>query len=293
MIADGLGGAAAATRMVAESAAASKLARAGHIGHLEFLSYCLVPLSVGMFPHVFQHWLTAKSARSFRLTVVAHPVFIMVVWLPCILIGLWATAKLPGSANPNAVLGMMAKTQVDSDVLLGLVAAGVLAAIMSSLDSQFMCLGTMFTTDVLDPLLGRDRLSDAQKILAARVFVLLVVGATYALSLWLGNSTQVFDLGVWCFSGFTGLFPLAVAAIYWRGATRAGAFACVIATVVAWSALFYRDILAPRPAGASDEALLFGLMPVAFILLASTVALVGVSLVTAKPDGATLRKFFP
>jgi SSS family solute:Na+ symporter len=216
----------------------------------------------------------------------------MVVWLPCILIGLWATAKLPGTANPNSVLGLMAKTQVDSDILLGLVAAGVLAAIMSSLDSQFMCLGTMFTTDVLDPLLGRDRLSDRQKIIAARVFVLLVVGASYALSLWLGNSTQVFDLGVWCFSGFTGLFPLAVAAIYWKGATRAGALACVVTTVVTWGALFYRDILTAKPAGSSDEALVFGVMPVAFILLASTAALVGVSLVTAKLDEATLRKFF-
>ena len=48
------------------------------MGHAQFLTYCFVPLSVGMFPHLFQHWLTAKSAKSFKLTVVAHPVFIMI-----------------------------------------------------------------------------------------------------------------------------------------------------------------------------------------------------------------------
>ena len=51
---------------------------------LMFLSYMLIPLSVGMFPHLFQHWLTAKSAKTFRLTLVAHPLFIMIVWVPCV-----------------------------------------------------------------------------------------------------------------------------------------------------------------------------------------------------------------
>ena len=46
---------------------------------IQFLTYMFIPLSVGMFPHLFQHWLTAKSAKSFRLTVIAHPICIMVV----------------------------------------------------------------------------------------------------------------------------------------------------------------------------------------------------------------------
>jgi solute:Na+ symporter, SSS family len=47
-----------------------------------------------MFPHVFQHWLTARSAKTFRLTVVAHPLCIIIVWLPCVLLGVWATSAL-------------------------------------------------------------------------------------------------------------------------------------------------------------------------------------------------------
>ena len=68
-----------------------------------FLTYFFVPLSVGMFPHLFQHWLTARNANTFKLAVVAHPVFIMIVWVPCVLLGVWMTSatvtpdKLPAA----------------------------------------------------------------------------------------------------------------------------------------------------------------------------------------------------
>ncbi|MEQ1843166.1 MAG: sodium:solute symporter family protein, partial [Verrucomicrobiales bacterium] len=153
MISKSLGGLKAASEAVAASEFASaRLSREGMMGKLEFLSYAFVPLSVGMFPHLFQHWLTARSAKSFKLTVVSFPVFILIVWLPCILIGIWAAAylgPLGEGQSPNSVLGRMVGQLVHSPVLTGLVGAGVLAAIMSSLDSQFMCLGTMFTNDIV------------------------------------------------------------------------------------------------------------------------------------------------
>jgi SSS family solute:Na+ symporter len=64
------------------------------ISKLLFLTYGFVPLSVGMFPHLFQHWLTARSARSFRLTLFMHPIMIMIVWLPCVMLGTWATSAM-------------------------------------------------------------------------------------------------------------------------------------------------------------------------------------------------------
>lgn len=297
MISKNLGGLKAATEAVAASEFASmRLSREGMMGKLEFLSYCFVPLSVGMFPHLFQHWLTAKSAQSFKLTVVAHPVFILIVWLPCILIGIWAAAylgPLSEGQSPNSVLGPMVGQLVHSPVLSGLVGAGVLAAIMSSLDSQFMCLGTMFTNDIVVRKFGANRFTDTQKIWIARGFILFVVGATYLLALSLMNSTQVFDLGVWCFSGFAGLFPLVVASLYWKRTTAAGAYACVLSTLLVWCVLFYRDMFAKNVSGAaSDEVLIFGLMPVAVIIAISTLSLVIVSLATKKPSDETIRKFF-
>lgn len=294
MISRNLGGLRAASEAVAASDfGAPRLAREGMMGKLQFFSYCFVPLSVGMFPHLFQHWLTAKSAKSFRLTVVAFPVFIMIVWLPCILIGVWAAGHFGAGQVPNAVLGRMIGDLVHSPVLTGLVGAGVLAAIMSSLDSQFMCVGTMFTNDIVVRLFGRDRFSDGQKIWIARGFILGVVGVTYVLALWLKDSAHVFDLGVWCFSGFAALFPIVFAAVYWKGATKAGVFASLITSVAMWSVLFYRDIVAEKTAAQKGEELLIaGMMPVMPLVLASAAVLVVVSWLTRRPSPATLAKFF-
>jgi SSS family solute:Na+ symporter len=272
-----------------------RAAREGLIGHAQFFTYCFIPLSVGMFPHLFQHWLTAKSAKSFKLTVTAFPVFIMIVWLPCILIGMWAAAEIgplgPGQ-SPNSILGRMVESLVHSSILSGLVAAGVLAAIMSSLDSQFMCLGTMFTRDIVIKKFGEDRFTDSQKVLIARGFILFIVAVTYGLSCALMDTAQIFALGVWCFSGFAGLFPLIVAALYWKRTTALGAISCIIVTTIAWCTLFYRDIIAKKPPGESDELLIAGMMPVTLIFAASAITLVVVSLLTPKPSDSTLRKFF-
>lgn len=267
-------------------------------GPVEFFTYFLIPFSVGMFPHLFQHWLTAKSAKSFRLAVVAHPLLIMIVWVPCVMIGVWATSAVvngvqvvPDGANPNAVLPMMVR-KLSGDVLGGFLAAGVLAAIMSSLDSQFLCVGSIFTNDIVNHYLGRDRLSDRQRVICGRVFVVLIVIATYLISQI--EFRRVFTLGVWCFSGFASLFPLVFASLYWRRVTKAGAYASIFATAVTWLYFFMksgyganRTYVIPLPVG--DE---LGVMPVTVIFAASAIALVVVSLITRPPSQATVDKFF-
>ena len=279
-----------ATAKVAESEWASeRLARGELIGKMQFLSYCFIPLSVGMFPHLFQHWLTAKKAGNFKLTVVAHPIFIMIVWLPCILIGIWGAAFLGEGASPNAVLGRMVNQLVQSPILTGLVGAGVLAAIMSSLDSQFMCLGTMFTNDIVVHKFGADKFTDKQKVFLARGFILGIVAVTYILAVLLKDTAQVFDLGVWCFSGFGALFPLVFAAVYWRRVTRAGAFACIGVTALVWFILFYQDIIVGHE---GKEFLIGGMMPAAVMFFASLITLVVVSLMTQPPRKEVVDKFF-
>ncbi|MDV6034439.1 MAG: sodium:solute symporter family protein [Phycisphaera sp. RhM] len=265
-----------------------------------FLTYMLIPFSVGMFPHLFQHWLTARDANAFKLSVVAHPVFILIVWIPCVLIGVWATTGLidippPIASDPNKVLGFMVKS-LSGDVLGGFLLAGILAAIMSSLDSQFLCIGTMFTKDIVVHYSREDRFSDRQIILISRGFIIAVVLATFLLSLTTIAQTRVFQLGIWCFSGFSSLFPLAFLSIYWRGLTKWGAYAGVLTAASVWFWLFSASQFGAIENWSVDFTLggsTIHTMPVATIFIASTLATVIVSLVTPKPDAATLEKFFP
>ena len=293
LVANELGGLKAAAQKVLENSP-EHLARKDMIGHAQFLSYGLVPLSVGMFPHLFQHWLTAKSAKSFRLSIICHPIFIMIVWVPCVLIGIWSQGigiVAPGG-NSNAVLAVVVAQLVASPIISGLLTAGILAAIMSSLDSQFVCLGTMFTHDIVLHAAGKDRYTDRQKILVGRLFIVFIVAVVYGLSLL--PQPHIFDLAVWCFSGFASLFPLVFAALYWRRVTRAGAIASVLVMAATWSALFYQGLIAPLSRGESIEGdyLILGMMPVVFIFLASGVTLWVVSLLTSPPPKDHVDKFF-
>ena len=283
--------------VLAESVPEEKLTRM-NMSKTKFFTYLLIPLSVGMFPHLFQHWMTAKSANTFKVPVICHPIFIMIVWVPCVLVGVWATgnlipAKPPLPSNPNTILPFLVKTQT-GQVLGGLLAAGILAAIMSSLDSQFLCIGTIFTNDVLTHYKGKENVSDAQLVLYTRLFIIGIVAVTYGLGLL--KPPSVFALGVWCFSGFSALFPIVFAALYWRGLTAAGAISGICAAIVSWSVLFYqalqqdalRTFVLKLPIGGEE----YEVMPVVVMLASSLITMIVVSMVTPKPSEKTLAKFF-
>ena len=255
------------------------------IPFVTFVSYFFIPLSVGMFPHLFQHWLTAKSAKAFRLTVVAHPICIMIVWVPCVLVGAWASRLLPPGIPPPAVLSAMLNLLVGDPILTGLLTAGVLAAIMSSLDSQFLCLGTMFTNDIVIHKVGPKKFSDQKIILIARIFIVCIVALTYALAMW-AKDANVFDLAVWCFSGFSALFPVVFAALYWKRATKEGAVASILSALISWSYFFHLS-------GYGGEMVVGpGIIPAAICFALSTFAMIFVSLITKPPSKDTVEKFF-
>ncbi len=299
IIADRLGGPVAATEAVLNNPEHDHKLSREKIPPWQFFSYFVIPLSVGTFPHLFQHWLTARSAKTFRLTVIMHPIFIMLVWVPCIMIGVWATSAVfpegharagelivPPEHPPNAELSMMVRALTDP-VLSGFLAAGILAAIMSSLDSQFLCLGTMFTNDVALKFMDPKKVTDKQKLLIGRAFVVGVVVVVYVLSLF--DPRHVFRVGVWCFSGFGALFPLVIAGLYWKRATKWGAIASVLLTGATWFYLFHQSDYGKTYLLLTE----LKLMPAVLMLGVSIVTLVGVSLVTRPPSEEKLAKFFP
>lgn len=288
LIADKLGGLEAASA----KANPAKAIRDGNLKEAEFFTYWMIPLSVGLFPHVFQNFLTAKSTKSYKLLLAAQPVAILLAWLPCILIGFWATGAIvpetgapvvtPGG-SPNAVLGLMV-AKLTSPLVAGLVAAGVLAAI--SLDAQFIAMGTMFTRDIVVHFFGPGKFSDAANLRIARGFIVVLVVLCYLLTF--GETRQIFALGTWCFTGYAGLLPLLLAAIYWRRVTKAAAYAAVIVTSAVWFWLF-----AASGYGVDRKFLLGGMLPVATVFAACAVTVVVVSLCTKAPSAETLSRFFP
>lgn len=254
------------------------LVRGDRISPWTLLTYTCIPLSVGMFPHIFMHWLTARRARSFRVPVVAYPICVAIVWIPSVLLGVLGRADVPGLEGPaaNSILILLIERHAP-ELLAGLLAAGVFAAIMSSLDSQVLSLGTMFTQDIVRHYGFHDRMSERKQVLVGRLFVAAILLVTFLISLVIGRS--IFRLGIWSFTGFAGLFPVVVAAVFWKRSTKQGAVASILTVVALWIYFFARGWSVPGYTVGNS-----GIMPVAVILLASAAAMVVVSLATRPPE---------
>jgi SSS family solute:Na+ symporter len=263
------------------------LIRGKKIQPLLLFSYTFIPLSAGMFPHLFNHWLTAKRADTFRYTIVLYPLAIAFVWFPSVLLGVLGILDFPQlkGAAANSIMIRLIEFHAPN-ILAGLLAAGVISSVMNSLDSQTLAIGSMFTQDIVRHYGFHDEMSEKQQVWYGRFFVISILIVSYVLSLVTNRS--IFRLGVWAFSGFTGLFPIVVAALFWKRSTKYGAFASIVSVVALWTYFFIR-------AGSSDSYTIgkTGILPVALILTVSTLSLIVVSLFTKVPDETRLKKFFP
>ena len=276
-----MGGVENGMRMVAEKHP-ELLIRGDKIKPLQLLSYTCIPLSVGMFPHMFLHWLTAKRASTFRYTLVFYPLCIALVWIPSVLLGVLGSVDFTlKGPEANSILAKMIELHAPG-VLAGFLAAGVLSAIMNSMDSQTLALGTMFTQDIVRHYGFHDKMSEKQQVLFGRLFMVAIIAVTYILSLFVNRS--IFRISVWTFTGFAAMFPIVVAAVFWKRSTKYGAYASILSVVVLWLYFFLNG---------SETIGAAGLMPVAVILIVSAAAMVIGSLLTKPPAPATLEKFFP
>ena len=157
---------------------------------------------------------------------------------------------------------------------------------MSSLDSQVLSIGTMFTQDIVRHYRGEDGMSERRQVLYGRLFVAAVLVVTFLLAQVADRS--IFKLAVWSFTGFASLFPVVLAALFWRRSTKTGAFASIVSVVLLWTWFFSLGWETPGyTVGGS------GVMPVAVILAVSAVAMVAGSLLTRPPAPEVLRRFFP
>lgn len=250
---------------------------------IQIATYLFVPLSTSCFPHIFSHWMSARGAEAFRLPVLAYPVCIAAVWFPSVVLGALGRLDVPLDATGPVII-LLIREHAGS-LLAGALAAGVFAAIMSSLDSQTLAVGTMLTRNAAARAPRFAGWSRTRQALLGRVFVAGFLVVVFVLSL---VSTQtVFSLGVWALSGFTAFFPVLVGALYWRRSTGAGAAAGILSGLLLWTYFFVSSEGAPGWTIAES-----GVEPAAAIVVVSTVALMLVSRLTTPPDGERVGRFF-
>jgi len=140
---------------------------------------------------------------------------------------------LPEGAEADPQLTLMAMPVFLSQILpvglLGFVAAGMLAAFMSTHDSYLLCWSSVLTQDVVAPCFKKG-LSSKTRLLLTRIFILAIGIFILVWGLWYPLGQDLWDY--MAISGaiyFTGAAALLVFGLYWRRASKVGAYLALIA----------------------------------------------------------------
>ena len=166
----------------------------------------------------------------------------------------------------------------------GLFLCGILAAIMSTADSQLLVTASAVSEDLYHQVVNPK--ADSKKVLSiSRITVLVVAVLAYIIALDPDSSIMGLVSNAW--AGFGAAFgPLVVLSLYWKRTNLPGAVAGIVSgalTVLVWD---YLPLAGGRTLGAAT-----GLYSLAVGFAISLALIAGVSLATKAPSEEILREF--
>ena len=179
-----------------------------------------------------------------------------------------------------AIAGILSQRGVVLALVAGIILAGILACTMSTADSQLLAASSSVSQNLMIDVIGM-KLNDAQRVIAARVTVIVIALVAIVIA-WNPNSS-VFTIVSFAWAGFGASFgPIMLFSLFWRRTTRLGAIAGMFTggvSVFVWKYMV-------RPLGGAWN--IYELLP-AFLL--SCVVIVAVSLATEEPGQEILDTF--
>ncbi|MBP7763600.1 MAG: sodium/proline symporter [Syntrophaceae bacterium] len=242
-------------------------------------------------PHILLRFMAIGDRKKLTLSRRIATVWVVVSLSVAVMIGLAGYAlsadggipALAGSASETVILHLaelLSRHGALCALLAGVVLAGILAATMSTSDSQLLVASSSVSENLLKECFGV-RLSDRATLVVARATVVLI--AVIAAFIARDPASSVFAIVSFAWAGFGASFgPVVLFALFWRRSTLSGALAGMVTggvAVFAWKYLV-------RPLGGAWN--IYELLP-AFI--AASAAIVLVSLLT-KPPGRDITEEF-
>ena len=195
---------------------------------------------IPMFPQLFMRFYIAKDLSHLKKSALLYafiPLFISI--LP-VIIGVMGHLTFPGLEG-KAADQILPKMLVEHspEWFSALVMTGALAALMSTLDSQLLALGTMFTRDFYGVFSKKENgLKQQVNIGKISIGVFAFIGLAIAYQPF----DTIFDMGKMAFSGLSVLFPAAFAILWWKRVNATFLIASVIIGEGLTLAFFYKKI---------------------------------------------------
>lgn len=180
-------------------------------------------------------------------------------------------------------------------VISGLVAAGALAAALSTADGLLLTLSNALSHDTLFRIVS-PKMGPGRRVILSKILLLLVAFA----AAWVATRTPadiLFLVGAAFSFAASAFFPVLVMGIFWKRANKWGATFGMLAGLgttfayMVYTQPWLRELVLGVPRSAPLE-LLWGIQPIAAGIFGAPVAfvvIVTVSLLTPRPDAATLE----
>lgn len=246
-------------------------------------------------PHILVRFMAVKDEKEIKKSK-----WVAIIWCTLSLtfacfIGVLGRAYLyptvlgqDGASSAENVFIEMIKKVFMSDFALpfvgGLFLCGILAAIMSTADSQLLVTASAVSEDLFHKMI-KPKADSKKVLLVSRITVLVVAVVAYVIALNPNNSIMGLVSNAW--AGFGAAFgPLVLLSLYWKRTNLPGAIAGMVSgalTIIIWD---YIPLVNGQTLGAAT-----GLYSLAIGFVISFVLIVAVSLLTKAPDRQIVEEF--
>lgn len=211
--------------------------------HVQWFALMLLAgLSVLMLPRQFQVMVVENvDERHLRRAAWAFPLYLLLInlfVLPIALAGLLHFG--PGQADPETFVLSLPLSQGQQALAL-LVFVGGLSAATGMVIVETIAVSTMICNDLVVPVLLRSRYWSGGRDLTRailntrRAAILAVMLLGYCYFRLAGEAYALVSIGLISFAAVAQFAPAMLGGMYWRGATRRGALAGLLAGFLLWS----------------------------------------------------------
>ena len=235
-------------------------------------------------PHILVRFMSIKKAKDINLAATIAIIWVVIalgaVVVLAILGRMIVGPELLADGSQSLVFVKMAQKYFPP-FIAGILMAAIIAASMSTADSQLLVASSSFTSDLYKPSI-RKNASDKEALWVGRGVVLLVAVVAYFIASSKSEGAQaIMDLVENAWAGFGSSFgPVVLLSVFWKRLTYKGALAGVVGGALAdvvWLA-----------GGLSASTGVYELVP-GFIV--GLVAAVVVTLIDKKPSAEALAVF--
>lgn len=248
---------------------------------------------IGYFgmPHILLRFMAIKDEKKLVLSRRIATIWVFIAMGITIFIGMLGLGMtkagelgfLSGSSSETIIVeiaGLISRHGVLAAIVAGLILAGILAATMSTADSQMLAAASSVSQNIVQDFF-KVKISEKKSLLVARLTIVVI--SLIGVFLARDPNSSVFNIVSFAWAGFGGAFgAVTLCALFWKRSNKWGALAGMIGGGVM---VFVWKYAISRLGGAWS---IYELLP-AFIF--SLILDIVVSLLTKKPDETIAREF--